>query len=288
MNRKLRLLLPVAVTATAGLVAACGGTTAGAAAGTPAPQSSASRAAGSGGNGNGGGGAGRFGGPAASGTIAQVNTASIEVQNPSTGQSTVTFTAHTAFTQQQKTSAAAITVGSCVVARSATSGGPATTVQVTKPVNGSCLGGGFGGAGFGGGSRPSVAPTGFPSGRPFPSGAPSGTERRNFGDVVIGKVTAVSVSKLTVAAVAFRPRSSSSAPGAGASATPTARTVTLAANATVTSDATVTKRALKVGLCAAAFGSTDQRGAVAATRIALSSPVSGQCTVGGFGRRGNG
>ncbi|HEY7007424.1 MAG TPA: hypothetical protein VH395_00700 [Jatrophihabitantaceae bacterium] len=287
MNRHLRLLLPAALAATAGLVAACGGTTAGAAAGTPAPQSSssASRTTGPGGGGAGGG---RFGGPAASGTIAQVNAASIEVQNPSSGQSTVTFTARTVFTQQKKTSAAAITVGSCVVARSATSGGPATTVQVTKPVNGSCVGGG----GFGGGSRPTGAPGGFPSGRPtafpsaFPSGAPSGAERRNAGDVVFGKVTAVSGSDLTVAAVTLRPRPSSSSPGA--SAAPTTRTVTLAANATVTSDAAVTKRALKVGLCAAAFGSTDERGAVAATRIALSSPMSGQCTAGGFGRRGNG
>jgi len=54
--------------------------------------------------------------PGTSGTIAAINGTSLEVQNPTTGQTTVTYTANTTFRQTTTTTASAVTVGSCVSA----------------------------------------------------------------------------------------------------------------------------------------------------------------------------
>ena len=131
-----------------------------------------------------GGGRGGFGAggarPGTSGTIAAITGTSLEVQNPTTGQTTVTYTSATTFDQTVSAAASGVTVGSCISAfgkptsTSSTSksafGGPvtATTVTISQPVSGSCTGG-FGGGGFGGGGA--GRPGGFTRGTgagPYP------------------------------------------------------------------------------------------------------------------------
>jgi hypothetical protein len=170
----------------AGSLVACGGASGGTA--TPPsssiPSGASSSAAGAPASGGAFGGRGGGVAPAASGTIAAVAAGSIEVQNPSSGQSTVDYAPTTTITATSKTTLAAVTVGSCVLAMaspspgsSATSSAPATaitatTVLISKPTNGNCVGfgraGGFGGS-FPSGSRPTDRPTGEqPSGSRSP------------------------------------------------------------------------------------------------------------------------
>lgn len=267
----------------------CGGSTSVAAA--PPNASSAPAASGapgaSGASGRANGGAA----PGAFGVIAELSTNSMEVQNPSNGQTTVSWSGTTAFTQTKKVDRSAITVGSCVSAVSAQSAtassgstpnsrptGPvsftAATVDVVPARGGSC--------GFGGANPPSGAafPTGSPRTRPstFPSGARSGgfagSERAT------GTVASLSGSTLTV-----------KAERSGSTVTDT---ITLDPATVVTANVAAASSDLKQGECVSAFGKADDTGAVAATRIAISQPdPSGQCTsgfggFGGFGRRGAG
>jgi hypothetical protein len=61
-------------------------------------------------------------------------------------------------------------------------------------------------------------------------------------------------------------------------------TVTLTPTTTYSQTATVPATALRVGQCVAATGPADSKGAVAATRITLSTAGPNGCSV-GFGRR---
>jgi hypothetical protein len=222
------------------------------------------------------GGGGGFGGPAAFGLAAAITGNTIEVQDPTTGQVSVTYGTTTRFTQTSKESVSALVAGECVTAigaRSATgtssgssaAGGPtsftATTITVTPATNGSCTGAGR----FGSGTRP--------SGSARPSGAPTGARGGGFGAFASGKI--ISVSGATVLIQAINPTS-------GASSTDT---VTTTAATTVTATVAATAAALKVGECVSATGPTSSTGAVAATRITLSTPGPTGCTA-GFGRRG--
>jgi hypothetical protein len=258
-------------------LAACGGSASGSssAGGNSPTQPAGSAPAGS----------GRAGGlgPAASGTIAAVSGKTMQVQSQQNGQVAVTWKASTKFTRQLSVAAHSIKSGDCVSAF-AGSGSSATatsftasTVSVSKPVNGSCSAG-FGGAGrsgapFAGGGRPS----GFPSGA-RPSGAPSGFPGggrggAGIGAIANGAVLSVSGSKLVVAARSFGP---------GSSGSTTKKTVTLASSTKITTERSATSKAVKVGRCATAVGKADSSGAVAAIRVAISNPVGGQCSR--FGR----
>jgi hypothetical protein len=62
-------------------------------------------------------------------------------------------------------------------------------------------------------------------------------------------------------------------------------TVSVGKSAVVTAQETLTRSALKTGLCAMATGQKNSKGVVTAQRISLSTPVKGQCTA-GFGRGG--
>jgi hypothetical protein len=238
---------------------------------------------------------GRFG-PAASGKIAAINGKTVQVQNQQSGQVAVKYTGKTTFSQTVSTTLKKIKQGDCVtaVAPSGTSTSAtsftAARITVTRPVNGSCTGG------FGGqrptGAQPSGAPSGFsfPSGARsrfpfpggnrsgFPSGFPSGGRfpgGANFGAVASGKVSSVSGSKLVVAARQFNSTSSKSI------------SVSVGSSTTITTMAAATAKALHVGKCLTAQGSTDSSGAVQATRIQVNPATNGQCTIGfgGFGGR---
>jgi len=219
------------------------------------------------------------GGPAAFGTLAEIDGRVLQVQNQATGQVSVSYSASTAFDQTRMVTAAAIRVGSCVTVigqRRQASGSPSATpsragsipaasVQISATVNGSCP---IAGIGRGGGRA-----SGFPSGRPsgFPSGRQSG--QGGFGAFATGKVSAIGGSSLTV-----------QTPARGQQAASTV-TVTLSASTSYTETGPATAAALRVGECLSATGRTGSTGAVAATRITISPAGPNGCTAGGFGRR---
>lgn len=277
---------------TGGVLAACGGSKA---AGSQAPAAEGP------GNGQGAGtgrGTGQF--PGASGTLAEIDGTTLQVQNAQSGQVAVTYSASTTFSQSSATTAAAIKVGDCVsvtgvrsqsaASTSSASSGtarptsfPAASVEISAPVNGACTATGLGagaGRGFGGGTRPSGSyiPGNRPSGAPSGQGGPGGQNGQRggfgggFGDFATGKVTAVSATSLTVVTNARGQQTSQT------------DTIGLTASTTYTENASTTAKALKVGLCVFATGKSGNTGAVAATRIALSTASATGCST-GFGRR---
>jgi len=292
-TRAARLLTLAAVgAAVLATATACSGAKSGAAAPTP----SGAPAAGTGANAT-----GRQSVPGTFGIAAAVAAGRFEVQDPSTGQTTVTYTSTTSFTQQKSVTEAAVKSGECVSAVSTptsagSSGAPAsptasrtpgapttitaTTITITQPVSGSCSPGGGRAGGFGTGTaRPSGAPTGS---------RPSGTTARGgsagFGGLVSGKVTSVSGTTIAVQAI------DRSAQGAGQTIDDTVL-VTSATRYLETAPAT--SAAVQVGVCVQAIGPADATGAVAATRIGVSPAVNGSCVTGfggrgGFGRPGSG
>jgi hypothetical protein len=225
--------------------------------------------------------------PAVVGTAAAVSGSSVEVQNPSSGQVTVTFTASTPITDTVSVTSKDVTVGSCVTvvgkpsaAGAATKSVTATSVTISAPVKGNCTGagaGGFGGGfgGFGGGQggsspRPSFSP------RPRPTGSRGAFGNGTFGGAD-GKVTAVSASGFVVQA---RNR----AAGSG-TATDTSITVITTSASKYLKTVTASASALKAGLCITAVGTANSIGAVAARSIRISQPGPTGC-VSGFGGRG--
>ncbi|HEU5268822.1 MAG TPA: DUF5666 domain-containing protein [Jatrophihabitans sp.] len=240
------------------------------------------------------------GGPAAAGLLAEIDGHVLQVQNPATGQVSVSYSTSTTFSQTTPATLAALKVGDCVTAigqrsssASPPSAGsaaprptdfPATSVQISAPTDGNC---GFGGgrgvrpSGFPSGrpsSFPSGRPSGFPSGRPsgFPSGRPSGFPGRaggGFGEFATGTVTVLGPGSMTV-------RSPARGQQAG-----TTVTVLLTGSTSYTRTGPATAAALRVGECVSATGKADSTGAVAASRIALSPAGPSGCSTGGFGRR---
>jgi hypothetical protein len=266
-----RMQVPAVALGVLVLAAGCasgGGSTAGSAAQTPRGASPTSAA----------GASGAAARPGTTGSISAVNPSSIYVQNTQAGQVTVNFTGATTFSQTVPATAAALKVGQCVTATSASttssngaSPAPvtsltATSVTVTQ-ASGSCTrgaGGNFGGLGS---ARPSGAP-GFPR--------PSGSARRgNFPRASFGTVASVGNGSFVITST----RNSKS----------TKVTVTTTSATTYRQLESATKANLKVELCATAIGATDDTGAIAARSIALSTPAASGCSAGfGGGRFGGG
>jgi hypothetical protein len=250
------------------VLAACGGGST-----TPATAPS-SGAAGSGGAGGAGAPPGAFG------TAAAVSPSSLEVQNPSTGQVTVNFTASTRFTNSITAALADVTVGECVAVggSSAGAGGvTARTVTITQAGPNGCgtTGGGFGGGRTRSGGAPPTRGSGS-GGNGGNGGNPANTAR------AVGSVAAVNGSTFTVHG-SGRPAGSTSA----APATDT--TVTVTGSTTFTKTISATSSVLAVGDCIAAIGPTDDTGAVTATSISVSQPGPKGCALGfGGGRRQGG
>ena len=276
-------------------VAACGSsettatTPAGTAAASPAAQSSSSAPAGT-----------QAAFPGVVGTAAAVSGSTMEVQNPTSGQVTVTFTATTPITDTVAVTSKDVTVGSCVTvvgkpsaAGAAAKSVTATSVTISAPVKGACTGaggfGGFGGGGFGGGGfgrggggagatpRPSFSP------RPRPSGSRGAFGNGAFGGAN-GKVTSVSASGFVVQG---RNRATGSTGSAGSTST-TSVTVTATAATKYLKTVTAAPSALKVGQCVTALGTANSIGAIAARSIRISQPGPTGCVTGFAGRGGFG
>jgi hypothetical protein len=227
--------------------------------------------------------------PGVVGTAAAVSGSSLEVQNPTSGQVTVTFTASTPITDTVSVTSKDVTVGSCVTvvgtpsaAGAAAKSVTATSVTISAPVKGDCTGaGGFGGfGGFGGGGsgagatpRPSFSP------RPRPTGSRGAFGNGTFGGAD-GKVTSVSASGFVVEA---RSRTAGSA-----TATDTSVTVITTSASKYLKTVTASASALKVGLCVTAVGTANSIGAVAARSIRISQPGPSGCVTGFTGRGGFG
>lgn len=208
--------------------------------------------------------------PGANGKVAAVADDTAQVQGMN-GQVAVTWTGTTTFTKDVSAALADVKVGECVLVGSddqdASSTTPATkvtatSVRITPKTNGSC------GVGLGGPGGPGGAQGDGPqlNGTP-PEGAPSGGQRpqmRGFGGAV-GEVTAATASGFTVAAMT---------PGSDAKTTVT---VTVDGDTTYVTTAKGAASDVKVGVCVAANGTTDDTGAVTATTIAVSPPQDGQC-----------
>jgi hypothetical protein len=276
-------------------VAACGSggssaTVAGTAAASPAAQASSPAPAPS-----------QAAFPGVVGTAAAVSGSSLEVQNPTSGQVTVTFTAATPIIETVTATAKDVTVGSCVTvvgkpsaAGSATGPVTATTVTISAPVKGNCAGGaGFGGGGFGGFGRGGGGAGGGATPRPSfsPRARPTGS-RGAFGNGAFGgangKVTSVSATGFVVQA---RGRTAGTAGTAGtAPAAGTDISVTVITNSASKYLKTVTAKAsaLKVGQCITALGTANSIGAVAARSIRVSQPGPSGCVSGFGGRSGFG
>ena len=303
-----------ALTLALGLVAECGSSSAGGTAGTAAPGTEATTAsvqsttAPSGRN--------RLpqSRSAANGTIAAVNGNSMQVQSTDS-QTTVNLTDSTTITAAGTVDLSAVTAGLCITASAIPTGGgtapsgaaptgtaPATSagssaagapftasiIQLSDPVKGLCS------RGFPGGGAPSTdgaVPTGeFPSGAIPPDGAvpsgvpdfggtpPSGAPQgfAGFGGRAAGTVRSVSGDSIVI---------SETDPSTQAV---TERTVTVDDSTKFTKRTSATKSALVVGQCAVVQGSTDKKGAVTASSVAVSAPMAGSTCSAGFGPGGPG
>lgn len=214
--------------------------------------------------------------PAATGTIAAVSGTTLEVQNPTSGQTTVTFSASTVLTKTISTTASALVAGICVTAVGTPStasssttlfGRPvtATTVTISQPVNGSCnLGaaaGGFGGRRFPGGSGGTTAGGGASGTARFPGIAKFATASGLVTSFANGVAQVSATDRATGATVSIP--------------------VTVGASTSYLERTSATAADLVVGECARAVGTMNSIGAIAATRIAISSPNANGCAVTG-------
>lgn len=249
----------------------------------------------------------------ASGTVAALSsaTSSMEVQSPTSGQVTVSWTSTTRFSETVTVASSQLSVGDCVTVSSTskkkTGSIAATTVSLRPSTGGSCTGaGGFGfgtttpptgAGGFRGGFGGSFPRGTFPGGS-FPR---SGSGARRFGSLgrfATGKVISKTGSSFVVKG--FEPQPPKKDPANSTktrvTTTSTTRPATVARKAvktTVTFNAktkfTTTQPAsaatLAVGVCATALGPANDIGAITASTISITpAPKSGGCTAaGGFG-----
>ncbi|MGW5359025.1 DUF5666 domain-containing protein [Actinopolymorpha pittospori] len=307
MHRLRLSAIPVLLATAAVALAGCSGSGGTTTATAPAAAPSATPA-GRGGPNRGPGGMQRV--PGTSGTVASVETDRIEVQNPSFGQVTVTFSASTRFSQTVEASVSDIAAGDCVQAvaagqrpagaggagsdaggsgsRSGTGGAPAptdgpftatvVTIVGKADASGACAANGAFGRG---GARPTAGPrTRTPRPRPTgtarPGGAGGNGQFGGFGGLVAGRVVSVSGTSFVVA----REARGGAAPGN--------QTVRTTGTTTVTRTESATAKALAVGTCATALGKADDTGTVAATTISLRKAGPQGCVQAGGFRRGMG
>ena len=276
------LVLPALAAATVLVLAGCTGAPSSAAA--PDDDSTAATRQGDGPQRSGPGGGG-----GASGEIASVTGTVMQLRSTD-AQTAVTWTDATTFSATVDGTLADVTVGSCVVAVSAStsdtdtdSSAPveATSVQITQPTDDRTCAGGFGGGPSFGGDRPDGAPTDMPTmpegERPdgAPTDLPPGGGMRSFSGGAIGTVTAVDGSTLTVET-------------AGPDDETTTRTVTVTDATTYTTSVPADASAIVVGQCASARGEADDSGKVTATSITVSAPTDGECSAGMVQRFGGG
>ena len=252
--------------------------------------------------------------PVAAGSVAAITGSSMEVQNPQTGQVTVTWTTSTTVSQTVTVAATSVTVGDCVTVVGTTSKKSkevtAKTVSISQPSSsGTCsarTGGGFIGGGSGGASgRFQGAPTGGGTFHAFRSGSGSGGPPASFlkgragafanMGFASGKVTAVSSGAMTVtgfsSASLSPPKSTKKGEvKKGSGSRPSFKTtkskVALSSSTSYTETQSAASSDLAVGDCVTAAGSSNSTGAITASTIRITSTGNKSCTTGFFAARG--
>jgi hypothetical protein len=234
-----------------------------------------------------------------SGKVAALSAASMEVQNQSTGQTTVNWSTTTTFSKVVTETVSAITVGECVNVTGTPSKKSKTTIAASNitirpaPTSGSCTaptGGPAGTFHIAGGAG---AGAGFPAGgRTFARGGGPGGPR-GFGfarrggniDLASGKVTAVGGTTLTVSGFLLNPsarfrNSSSKAKTTGKPVTPPTQKVkvTTSKSTKLSETQSTTASSLAVGDCVTAFGQVASTGAVTAKTVSIDSTSAASCT----------
>lgn len=251
----------------------------------------------------------------ASGSVAAVAATSMEVQSPSSGQTTVNWTAATQFSKTVSETVSSLTLGDCITvtgttskkskttiaARSINVGAPTSSGQCTGPGVRSTING-AGGPAFGGGAfrtgNGGFSRSGEGSGtRPkFPAGSAGGNFRKLLGSLTVasGKVTEVNGSTVTVSGIALSPssfprqRASTSKNSTKKQPAPTTQTlkVTASSSTPVSATQSVAAGAVAVGDCVSAFGPAASNGSITASTVRITSTGGGTCT--GFARFGSG
>lgn len=246
----------------------------------------------------------RFG-PGASGSVAAISGSSMEVQNQQSGQTTVSWTASTVFSQVLTVPASTVTVGDCVTVSGSTANKTITarTVSISQPdASGSCTSGVFGGGGTGGppvsggaGAGPGPGGGGFP--RSGSGTLPRDNFRRpsgaaNFG-FASGKVTAVTSSTLTVDGTSSASLPKSTAKGSSSKSAAKTRTraklqsttvnLKLASSTTYSQTQSAAATNLAVGDCVTAAGTSATNGSVTASTVRITSTGGQSCTTGAGG-----
>jgi len=225
-------------------------------------------------------------GPAASGEIAYISGSTLEVRNPEVGQTTVQVTSKTQVSATVAVTLKAVTVGSCITATGtkAKDGSlQAATVILTAGRAGNC-------AVRSGGER--IFPGAASSARGL--GASRATSRPHFSvpansATAFGKVTSVSRLAIGIEGTVFsfsasrQPRSRATA---GAALKPKRLIVTVSPKTRYLRTGPASPASLKVGECVTVFGTTNDIGAVTATRLEVSPATSSGCGFGGFGSFG--
>lgn len=261
----------------AAVLAACGGGTSpnGRAAASPSPTTTTPLGTGAGHTGG-----GSFQG--ATGSVAAITGSSMEVQDPSTGQTTVDWTGSTTFDHTVTLSADSLTPGSCVTVTGSPSNGTITARSVTiapAASSGGCTNG-FAGArrAFPGGS-PGTRPTGT-----APNGAGTGGRGLNRGaggSFAAGKVMSSSATSLVLLGTSFDGFGGGARPSTPpTTSAPTDITVTLTPSTTFTEVQPTTSSSLAVGDCVVATGPADSTGAVTARTVRITSSGGRTCSVG--------
>jgi len=251
----------------------------------------------------------------ASGSVAAISGSSMEVQNPSTGQTTVNWTGTTQFSRTVTLTSTSISAGECVnvlgtISKMSKTTIAARAVTVSSPASGGSCSQGPSGSAFGAGTRTF---TGGSGGAGFPPGGTGGA--RTFGGgggtfrgaagrfggagftSASGKVTSVNGTTVSVTGVVLsgftRPSGTTSASKKKTSAPkrPTLKTeklkVTVPKSTTITQVQPTTAGVLAIGDCVAAFGPQSTTGAVTATTVRITATGSTTCAS-GFGFRGGG
>jgi hypothetical protein len=239
----------------------------------------------------------------------------MEVQNASSGQTTVSWTSTTAFSKTVSEAVSSLVVGDCISATGTASKKSKSTIAarsitVTARTSGSLSCAGFGRASTGNGPSGTNRPGGFaPRGggffqgggtsgsRPLFPGGGSGSS--NFPKrlaafvVAAGKVTAVHGSSVTISGIKLSPgsfagRGSTNSKSSSKKKKPAAPkseklTITTSKSTTVSATQSASSSDLAVGDCVRAFGPAASNGAVTATTVRITSTGGASCTGPGGG-----
>jgi hypothetical protein len=252
----------------------------------------------------------------ATGSVAALIGSTMEVQNPTTGQTSVSWTASTQFSQTVSKTVSSLSAGDCVTVTGTPSKSSKTTIAArsitvgTPNASGSCTGvptstggasiaggagpgaGGFrfrtGGGGFGGGAggtRPSS---------PRAGGGSFGGFRLSSLAIARGKVTGVNGSTVTVSGIDLtasnfrRPaktnssKSKSTKPVKPVLPKTENLKITTSSSTSLSETQAATASTLAVGDCVSAFGPAASNGAITASTVRITS-TGGQTCSPGFG-----